>query len=59
MRERNDKIMIAILYFFLIYGIIKLFGRVFLLVGKLAMMTLMGIVRVIIELISQKNIAKA
>ena len=51
--------MIAILYFFLIYGIIKLFGRVFLLVGKLAMMTLMGIVRVFIELISQKDIAKA
>ena len=50
--------MIAILYFFLIYGIIKLFGRVFLLVGKLAMMVLLAIGRVFIALISQKSIAK-
>ena len=60
MRERNDKIMlIAILYFFLTYGIIKLFGNAFLLVWKLAMLILMGIWCIIAELVSQKTIAKA
>ena len=51
--------LIAILYFFLIYGIIKLFGNAFLLVWKLAMLILMGIGRIIAELVSQKTIVKA
>ena len=51
--------LIAILYFFLTYGIIKLFGNAFLLVWKLAMLILMGIWCIIAELVSQKTIAKA